>query len=61
MLGLPVLSPAQVDTLTIDRLLIGSVYQTEIRVQLRGLGVPEDMLSLHPRGVLADLAAESGR
>ena len=60
LLGLPVLAPAQIDTLTIDRLLIGSMYETEIRAQLRTLGVPDDMMSLHPRGVLADLAPDSG-
>jgi len=60
LLGLPVLAPSQVDTLTIDRLLIGSVYEAEIRAQLRDLGVPADMLTLHPRGVLADLSPAAG-
>ena len=60
LLGLPVLAPAQLDTLTVDRLLIGSVYEPEIRAQLRDQGVPEDMLTLHPRGVLADLSPEAG-
>ena len=38
LLGLPVLAPSQIDTITIDRLLIGSMYETEIRAQLRRLG-----------------------
>jgi hypothetical protein len=59
LLGLPVLSPDQIGSLEVDRILIGSVYHAEIRGQLLALGVPPDKMSLHPRGLLADLAAES--
>ena len=61
LLGLPVLSPDQIGAPR------RGAHPDRQRVSHRNprpalaLGVPPDKLSLHPRGVLADLAAESNR
>jgi hypothetical protein len=46
LLGLPIISPSQIEELDVDRIIIGSIYQAQIRNQLVSLGVSPDRMSL---------------
>jgi glycosyltransferase involved in cell wall biosynthesis len=50
LLGLPIISPKQIDALTVDRILIGSMHRTQICNQLLSLGVPQEKMSFHSLG-----------
>ncbi len=59
LLGLPILSPSQISKLDVDRILIGSMYRTQIRNQLISLGVSPDKMSLHSIGLIVDHSVDS--
>jgi glycosyltransferase involved in cell wall biosynthesis len=45
LLGLPILGPSQINTNAVDRIVIGSVYKSEMRNQLISFGVAPDKIS----------------
>jgi glycosyltransferase involved in cell wall biosynthesis len=46
LLGLPIISPGRIKELDVDRIIIGSIYQAQIRNQLVSLGISPDRMSL---------------